>query len=80
VSPDVEELSARLLALETVMGQLMVRLAVHDEDPHRWIVTRRALALSAVHAADGAKDDGLVPAVSQAIVDFFDGVERAVAT
>lgn len=62
------------------MGQLMVRLAVHDEDPRRWIVTRRALALNAVHAADGATDDGLAPAVAQAIVHFFDGVERAVAT
>jgi hypothetical protein len=80
VSPDVEELSARLLAMETVLGQLVVRLAVHDEDPPRWVATRRALALRAAQVAEDNDADSLNAAISAAIGEFFDGVERAVTS
>lgn len=79
MSPGFEELSARLLAMETVLGHLVVRLAVRDDDPLQWLATRRILALRAaqdVEQQSGA--DFLAHAVSDAIVEFFDGVERAI--
>ena len=81
MSPDFEELSARLLAMETVLGHLVVRLAVRDDDPQRWLATRRILALRAardVEQQSGA--DFLAHSVSDAIAEFFDGVERAIET
>lgn len=79
MSPELQEISARLLALETVVGHLVSHLAVRDDDPSRWLATRKVLAL---HAAQGLDHDsgldGLAPALSDAINAFFDNVERAV--
>lgn len=79
MSPDLQEISARLLALETVLGHLVSHMAVRDDDPSRWLATRKVLAL---HAADSIERDsgaeGLAQAMSDAIAAFFDDVERAV--
>jgi hypothetical protein len=79
MSPDLQEISARLLALETVVGHLVSHLAVRDDDPRRWLATRRVLALHAANSIgvhQGA--DGLAQAMSDAIAAFFEDVERAV--
>ena len=36
---EIEDLSARLLALETVVRQLLTHLAIRTEDPPRWVET-----------------------------------------
>ena len=78
---DLDALSARLTALETVVGHLMTHLAVRSDDPTRWVATRRTLALHAVH--DHAHTDwsghSQIPAVEDAIVGLFDQVEEVVA-
>ena len=79
MSPDLQEISARLLALETVLGHLVSHMAVRDDDPLRWLATRKVLAL---HAADSIERDsgteGLAQAMSNAIAAFFEDAERAV--
>jgi hypothetical protein len=79
MSLELDDLSARLLAIEAIVGHLVVHLAVRDEDPPRWLATRKALALHAAHsfAQDGAAD-ALAHAMSDAIATFFDDVQRAV--
>lgn len=81
MSVELDDLSARLLAIEAVVGHLVVHLAVRDEDPPRWLATRKALALHAADsfAADGAAD-GLAHAMSEAVAAFFEDVERAVGS
>ena len=44
----IDEISARLTVLETVMRQLITHMAVRDEDPPRWVQTRKTLAMSAI--------------------------------
>ena len=79
MSIELEDLSARLLAIEAIVGHLVVHLAVRDEDPSRWLATRKALALHAAHsfAQDGAAN-GLANAMSDAVAAFFDDAEAAV--
>jgi len=80
MSSELEDLSARLLAIEAIVGHLLVHLAVRDEDPPRWLATRKALAL---HAADSFAQEGaaagLAHAMSDAIAAFFDDVGAAVS-
>jgi hypothetical protein len=57
---EIDDLSARVAALETVLRQLMTHLAVHSEDPPGWVATRRVLALHA------ARDQLLAPGDRQA--------------
>ena len=79
MSPDIHEISARLLAIETVVGHLLTHMAVRDDDPTGWLATRRALALRAadrVGDADGLLD--LAAAVRDAVGAFFDEAELAV--
>lgn len=77
---DLDALSARLTALETVVGHLMTHFAVRSDDPARWVATRRTLALHAVHDHPQAAWSGLRQiAVEDAIVDLFDQVQEVVA-
>jgi len=74
---EMEELSARLTALETVVGQLLTHLAVRAEEPARWISTRKVLAQRAL--------DHAVPAeaqharISAALLALFDQAEAVAA-
>ena len=65
---EVDDVSARLTVLETVVKQLITHMAVRDDDPSRWVQTRKALAMSVVDA------DGPVPAslLLDAMAEFFD--------
>jgi hypothetical protein len=47
---EIDEVSARLTVLETVVKQLITHMAVRDDDPQRWVQTRRTLAMSAIDA------------------------------
>lgn len=79
MSPDLQELSVRLLALETVLGHLVSHMAVRDDDPSRWLATRKVLALRAAHVMEhDSGEDGLAQAMSAVIAAFFDDVEQAV--
>ena len=76
MSPDFQEISARLLALETVVGQLVTRLAVRADDPASWLATRKVLALQAAHSVgEDAGAHELAAAMQDAIAEFFAGVE-----
>jgi hypothetical protein len=77
---DLDALSARLTALETVVGHLMTHFAVRSEDPLRWVATRRTLALHAVHDRPSAAWSAMSRfAVEDAIVGLFDQVQDVVA-
>ncbi len=79
MSPELQELSVRLLALETVLGHLVSHMAVRDDDPSRWLATRKVLALRAANVMESDSGaDGLAQAMSDAIAAFFDDVEQAV--
>ena len=75
---DLDALSARLTALETVVGHLMTHLAVRSDDPTRWVATRRTLALHSVHDRPQAAWSGQI-AVEDAIIGLFEQVEDVVA-
>lgn len=49
---EMDEISARLTVLETVVRQLITHMAVRAEDPPRWVQTRRVLATRALDTAD----------------------------
>jgi len=77
---DLDALSARLTALETVVGHLMTHFAVRSDDPARWVATRRTLALHAVHDHPSAAPPGVSQiAVEDAIVGLFEQVQEVVA-
>jgi len=79
-----ENLAARVMALETVIRQLVTHFAVRSDDPPGWVRTRKVLALSAVGTADPTHD-GLHhrsfgdDRVREAISDLFDDVEQIAA-
>lgn len=76
---DLENLSTRLHALETVMQQLLTHLAVRTDDPPRWVATRRTLALHAVHDDPSLAADPTARAwMENAIDGFFGDVETVV--
>jgi hypothetical protein len=74
---EIEDLSARLVALETVVRQLVTHIAVRTDDPPQWVATRKVLAMHAL-ADDDAPGDEFRDTVRGAITDFFDSVEYAV--
>jgi hypothetical protein len=76
----IDDISARLTVLETVVRQLVTHLAVRSDDPVGWVQTRKVLAQRVVH------EDGLLPPrvgsdrMGAAISGFFDPVEDVVAS
>jgi hypothetical protein len=67
----IDEISARLTVLETVVRQLITHMAVRDEDPPRWVRTRKTLALSTLDG-DGS---GRAARLREAMAEFFDQAE-----
>src|SRR5471032_2153227 len=45
---EIDEISARLIVLETVVRQLITHMAVRDDDPRQWVKTRKTLAMNAI--------------------------------
>lgn len=75
---EIEDLSARLLALETVVQQLLTHLAVRTEDPPRWVETRRTLAMHVVHGDPSFAGDPDARAWMEHAIDGFFGQVKAV--
>jgi hypothetical protein len=79
---ETEDLSARLVALETVLRHLVTHLALHSDDPPRWVATRRVLALREVQEYPPTQGYGAPHAqradLVQAIAGFFDPVEGVI--
>ena len=68
---EIDEISAHLTVLETVVRQLITHMAVRDDDPSGWVRTRKALAMNALDA-DGPKQAALL---NDAMTDFFEPAE-----
>ena len=68
---EIDEISARLTVLETVLRQLITHMAVRDEDPPGWVQTRKTLAMSAIEGESSA-DAALLHV---ATAEFFDPAE-----
>jgi hypothetical protein len=75
---EIDDISARLTVLETVVRQLITHLAVRAEDPMRWVETRKVLALSAIAGMDEAPVER-VDRINDAVADFFDQAELVAA-
>jgi hypothetical protein len=71
---EIDAISARLTVLTTVISQLITHMAVRDDDPPRWVQTRKTLAMSAIDA-DGPTHAALL---HDAVADFFDQAESVV--
>jgi hypothetical protein len=80
---ETDDLSARMIALETVLRHLVTHLALYSDDPPRWVATRRVLALHEVHEHPPWSGDAQARAhmagLEQAICGFFDPVEGVIA-
>jgi hypothetical protein len=80
---ETDDLSARLTALETVLRHLVTHLALHSDDPPRWVATRRVLAMHEVQAQPPWPGDARARAhlagLEQAISGFFAPVEGVIA-
>ena len=70
---EIDDISARLIVLETVTKQLITHLAIRADDPPRWVETRKVLALNALERTGGR--DGPAPNVLAAVAGFFDQVQ-----
>ena len=68
---EIDQISAHLTVLETVVRQLITHMAVRDEDPAGWVQTRKTLAMSAIEA-DGSEQAALL---NDAMTDFFEQAE-----
>jgi hypothetical protein len=72
-----------VLALETVLRHLVTHLALHSDDPPRWVATRRVLALHEVHEhpppAGDSKASAQLAGLEQAVSGFFAPVEDVIA-
>lgn len=68
---EIDEISARLTVLETVVRQLLTHMAVRDDDPPRWVQTRKTLAMSMIDP-DGSERAALL---HEAMAEFFDQAE-----
>jgi hypothetical protein len=68
---EIDDVSARLIALETVVRQLITHMAVRDDDPPRWVRTRKTLAMSVIEANRPAEAALLLDAMA----DLFDQAE-----
>jgi hypothetical protein len=80
---ETDDLSARLIALETVLRHLVTHLALHSDDPPGWVATRRVLALHEVHEhppwSGNSQARTQMAGLEQAISGIFDPVEGAIA-
>lgn len=80
---ETDDLSARVAALETVLRHLVTHLALHSDDPPRWVATRRVLAMHEVQEQPPSSGDKQASAqragVEQAISGFFAPVEDVIA-
>jgi hypothetical protein len=72
--PESEDLAARLTVLETVVKQLITHMAIRDDDPPRWVQTRRVLAMSAIETELPRRAASLHVATEA----FFDQAEEVV--
>lgn len=72
---EMEEISARVAVLETVVRQLITHMAVRTDDPAGWVRTRRVLA---VNALDGAATGRVRQAalIRDALSNVFDQAEH----
>jgi hypothetical protein len=72
---EIDDVSARLTVLETVMRQLITHMAVRDDDPPLWVRTRKTLAMSVIDA------DGPIAAalLHDAMAELFDQAELVAA-
>lgn len=70
-----DEISARLTVLETVVKQLITHMAVRDDDPARWVQTRKTLALSAIDA-EGPRHAARLHGATDAFFDQAEEVAR----
>lgn len=68
---EIDQISAHLTVLETVVRQLITHMAVRDDDPPGWVQTRKTLAMSVIEA-DGSKQAALL---NEAMTDFFEQAE-----
>jgi len=68
---EIDNVSARLTVLQTVVRQLITHMAVRDDDPPGWVQTRKTLAMSAIDA-DGPMEAALL---KDAMAEFFDQAE-----
>jgi hypothetical protein len=68
---EIDEISARLVVLETVVRQLITHMAVRDDDPARWVQTRRTLAMRALRL-NGPRQTAFL---HDAMANFFDPAE-----
>jgi hypothetical protein len=68
---EIDEISAHLTVLQTVVRQLITHMAIRDDDPSGWVQTRKTLAMSAIDA-EGPKQAALL---NDAMADFFDQAE-----
>jgi hypothetical protein len=80
---ETDDLSARLIALETVLRHLVTHLALGSDDPPRWVATRRVLAMHEVQEEQPARSGdpharARLAEVEQAISGFFDPVEGVI--
>lgn len=79
---EIEELSARLTVLETVVRQLVTHLAVRADNPLDWVQTRKMLALTAVSSMEADDPDPQqrqAARVRDAVQYFFEHVEDLAA-
>jgi hypothetical protein len=72
---EIAEISARLTVLETVVRQLITHMAIRDDDPPRWVQTRKTLAMSAIDT-DGPRRAARLHDATDA---FFDQAELVVS-
>ncbi len=68
---EIDEISAHLTVLETVVRQLITHMAVRDDNPSGWVQTRKTLAMSVLDA-DGTQQSARL---NDAMTDFFEPAE-----
>jgi hypothetical protein len=61
--PESGEIAVRLTVLEIVVRQLITHMAVRNDDPARWVETRKTLARRAIQAEAPWQADRLISAV-----------------
>jgi hypothetical protein len=61
--PESDEIAVRLTVLEIVVRQLITHMAVRNDDPARWVQTRKTLARRAIQAEAPWQADRLIGAV-----------------
>lgn len=80
---ETDDLSARLIALETVLRHLVTHLALRSDNPPGWVATRRVLALREIQAhppwcGDPQARADMAAGLAEAISGFFDPVQDVI--